>query len=285
VRWLALIWFGLLAAPAPTEGAARVAREVATCEQGCATRAELSETDRISCQLQCSSIRRAFEVRSQGIRQAVSGTTRPTPVPTTFVAPAPAPGTYTTTLVESSRSPAEIASCQLGCDQAGLSTTDRATCKLNCAAQTRVVHVVTATAGAAPGPAPAAPAAPPAPATIVHRPTGDAAAAAACERDCNTRGDLSETDRATCRLGCTRHTTVVVEQWTQAPAPGPAGAPAPACAQGCACVSGCASHHADCGAGCSAKKGSDASTCRLQCEAVRDSCRNACRVGGCGCTP
>ncbi len=320
---------------------------MAACQQGCATRPGLAETDRASCKLQCTSKRRAAQIRTEGLREEASGT-RPRTVPPTSVDPSryvttePPPhttggGVYTT-VVESAKSPGEIAACQIGCDQAGLGSTDRATCKLNCAATTRIIHVVpaapspTAAGGQSiPASAPAptygsglqacydgcahrpgsdratcrlncesshrvrssTPATPtssgagrtaatgPAPgASVVHRPTGDHAAAAACEQACDRRSDLSVTDRSTCKLGCSRHTTVVVEQWTST-----APTPASECAPACACKDRCAGHEAACARGCADKQGGNAATCRLQCEASFNSCTNACRATGCSCGP
>lgn len=315
----------------------------------------MSDTDRASCKLQCTSKRRAHQLRKDGVRQESGGrgsrpvaagqaSARPGP------APAPAPtstaGGYTT-VIEESKSPAQIAACQIGCDQAGLASTDRATCKLNCAATTRIVHVVPAgppggatttspapTTGPTTGPT-TAPTTAPAPAqssgaalsacydsctsvgasdrvtcrlncesahrarattptttappvqrpgaqpssSVLHRPSGDRTAVAGCERSCDARTDLSSTDKATCKLGCSRHTSVVVEQWTSSAPASPS-----ACQAGCQCNDRCLGHQQTCEHSCSGKSGSDAATCKLQCEAVFNSCHNACKVDGCTCT-
>lgn len=335
----------LFSAPAPAAApdAAAVEREVAACQQSCAARA--SETDRASCKLQCESKRRAHRIRSEGVRSETSGTGPRTQRPTTSDPNAsryvttqpqrpissPPAGGYTT-VIENTKSPGEIAACQLGCDQAGLPATDRASCKLNCAAQTRIVHVVpsqpqpgagttTPAPNATPAPAPAPSAAslqacydscapgagatcrlncesahrrrsaaansptgaarpgpPPNSSSYVHRPSGDPGAAAACEQECSTRAGLTETDRATCKLGCTRHSNVVVEQWTTT-----APKPQAECTNACACASRCGGHQTTCVQSCAGKKGGDAATCKLQCEATFNSCSNACQATGCSC--
>lgn len=337
----------LLLSP-PADGAA-VEQQVAACQSECATRPGLAETDRASCKLQCTSSRRAQKLETEGIRQNYTGarpstsgsnaytgsryttTAPPPPQPTT-------PGGYTR-VIEEKKTPGQIAACQMGCDQAGLAGTDRATCKLNCVATTRIVHVVTGTPPAghgshagtpapAPSPTPApvagpgpglnacydscqgragsdrttcrlncesthkrttpspAPASTPAPVyrprtssgTVVHRPTGNPGQVATCEADCDRQPGLTATDKATCKLGCTRHTSVVVEQWTTV------GPKAPEqCTKACTCSTGCSSHRASCESSCSGKAGGSAATCKLQCQAAFDSCSNACQATGCTC--
>jgi hypothetical protein len=190
-------------ASAPVDTAA-LYRQRAACETSCD--AESTGSDRATCRLQCAQItdRPASTAPRPGTSQP--GTPQPTPT-----------------------DPAAVARCQSGCNAAGGSETDRATCRLNCSANGTVIQnstssyvlhgkppsgdgdraaVIRSSGGAVnppPAPAPTAPA-------NQQRVAQCASQAATCTANCGTQlapcntgcdqAKLSATDRATCKLTC-----------------------------------------------------------------------------------
>lgn len=206
-------------------------------------------------------------------------------------------GTGTTSSPSPPRfSRAEVAGCQLGCD-AMRDDQLRATCKLRCFEDPKTAVAPSSTgastgattgattptpnAQAQPQPQPTAQTPTPSPSPPkdgkLHEQTRQSGGrspseVAHCQHQCDANLSLSDTDRATCRLGC-ESKGAEVTSWSVS------GSPAQVrCAKKCHCESSCRDDLRRCKRSCNTMSNANAAaSCSLQCDNELSPCERSCQ--------
>jgi hypothetical protein len=299
-RWLPLAFIcGLVtgpvlaAAPGPANTAPKATAQhsrLATCQAEC-DRSATSDDGRSVCKMTCLKkeglrakmapvVRKPVTVHPSAVPPA--GTPATTPGPS--VAPAtPAPNAYASCRAECANGPADnIATCQLNCESARKHEANKA------AAGTQTGGTATSR------PVSSAPAAAPTTTTTTTPRTSAGqvqvtttssssnsrtpAQIASCKQSCDNKPGISDTDRATCKLGC-ESSGAKSSSFTVT------GTPAQIrCYKACACQSDCAKTQARCERSCDTMGDSGArASCKLQCESSASSCPKRCPAKAADC--